>query len=240
MKSIDRLWEVDSARGIAIIMMMISNLLFDLYLFDGYQEFYSGFWLYFARITAALFILLAGVSITLSYSRVREKPKGSIIRKYLKRGGKIFGIGILITFATWLVVGNQLVLFGILHLIGLGIILSYPFLRLRFLNLVLGVVIILVGFLIENISVSYPWLLWLGIKYQGYLGVDYVPLLPWLGIFLIGIFLGNTLFPGGKRKFFHKDSNLFLTRFLSRMGRNSLIIYLVHQPVFVSIILFLL
>ena len=236
MKKQSRLWEVDSARGIAIIMMLISNLLFDLYLFKGFIEFYSGFWLYFARVTAALFILIAGLSLTLSYSRVSNKSRGFKIRKYVKRGLWIFAIGILITIATYLAIGSNFVLFGILHLIGIGIILAYPFLRYRVLNLVLGLIIILIGFLLQNITFNFPWLVWLGLQYPGFNSVDYVPVFPWFGLILIGVFLGNLLFPEGNRRY-KTGINHLLTRILSRMGRNSLIIYLVHQPVFVGLIL---
>ena len=232
----NRLWEVDSVRGIAIIMMLISNLLFDLFLFKGFTEFYSGFWMYFARATAALFILIAGLSLTLSYSRVRKKSRGYKIRKYVRRGLWIFTIGILITIATYFVIGNDFVLFGILHLIGLGIILAYPFLRYKVLNLVTGIIIIIIGLMLPIFIVDFPWLVWLGLQYPGFNSVDYVPVFPWFGLILIGIFLGNVLFPRGERKYL-KGIDHVLTRIFSKLGRNSLIIYLIHQPVFVGIIL---
>ena len=45
----------------------------------------------------------------------------------------------------FLVLRMGVVAFGILHLIGVSIILSYPFLKLRFTNLVLGAVIFAAG-----------------------------------------------------------------------------------------------
>ncbi|MFH1364209.1 MAG: heparan-alpha-glucosaminide N-acetyltransferase [Candidatus Aenigmatarchaeota archaeon] len=230
-----RLWEVDSARGIAIIMMLISNLLFDLYFFLGYAELYSGFWIYFARVTAGLFLLLVGLSLTLSYARVSHLE--SVYKKYVKRGLWLFGVGLLVTVVTWFVVGNQFVAFGILHLIGLSIILAYPLLRLKYVNLVLGLILIYLGSLIQAVTYNQPWFFWLGTNQNFLLTVDYTPVIPWFGVVLLGIFLGNFLFAGGRR--LRNVSNLPV-RFLSRLGRNSLKIYLIHQPVFVGIILLIL
>lgn len=223
-----RLWEVDSARGVAIIMMVISNGLFDLHLFVSCGECYAGFWLYFARVTASLFVLLVGVSLTLSYSRTKAG-----FNKYLLRGARIFGYGLLITAVTWMVLGEQAILFGILHLIGLSIILAYPFLKQRFSALVMGVLIIILGLAAQVVAVDWPWLLWLGLQPVGFMAVDYTPLLPWFGLVLIGIFLGNTLFSGGRGL---KPNTSPLVRFLSLLGRRSLFIYLAHQPILVAIL----
>lgn len=231
-----RLWAVDTARGIAILMMVLSNFLFDLSLFAGCSGCYEGFWLYFARATAALFILLVGVSLTLSYSRSREK--GAVpFKKYLLRGARIFFYGLLITAVTWLFLPNSFIVFGILHLIGISIILSYPFLRKRELTLIFGIIVIVIGFLLENIFVSFPWLVWAGLKYPGFFSVDYTPLFPWLGVALLGVFLGNLFFPQGKQRFALRDfSNSLGIKVLTKLGRNSLFIYLVHQPILVGLL----
>ena len=65
-----RFWEIDSLRGLAIVMMVIFHLIFDLYFFGIYSfNVHSGFLWWFARITAFIFIFLVGVSLSLSYSR---------------------------------------------------------------------------------------------------------------------------------------------------------------------------
>jgi uncharacterized membrane protein len=217
-------------------MMALSNFLFDLHYFAGCAWCYQGFWLYFARATATLFVLLAGVSLSLSHSRIRGRPGSFIAKKYLKRGLRIFSYGLLVTAATWLFLGRGFVVFGILHLIGLSIILSYPFLERKNLGLVSGIIIILLGFFVQNISTGFPWLVWAGLKPPGFFSVDYTPVLPWSGLVLTGIFLGKHLFPGGKGRFGQGFSSFFPIRILSKLGRNSLIIYLAHQPLFVGII----
>ena len=235
-----RLWEVDAARGIAILMMALSNALFDLHLFAGCFWCYEGLWVSFARVTAGLFILLAGVSVTLSYSRAGVLGTGNF-RKYLKRGLRIFSYGLLVTAATWVFLGERAVLFGILHLIGVSIIISYPLLKSRLLPLALGIAAILLGVFLETLRAGFPWLLWLGIRPAGLASVDYTPLFSWFGVFLVGVFLGNMLFPGGKRRLgFFDRSRLLPGRLLAWLGRHSLFIYLAHQPLLIGLLSLLL
>ncbi|MBI4020192.1 MAG: DUF1624 domain-containing protein [Candidatus Aenigmarchaeota archaeon] len=231
--AIGRLWEVDAARGIAIVMMLISNLVLDLAVFLAWNiDISSGFWLYFARATAALFILVAGISLTLSHSRLERKT----YRKYLFRGLRIFSWGLAITAVTMVLFPGNTIWFGILHLIGFSIIISYPLLRTRpLLAFLLGLAIILVGFNAESIPISSPWLLWLGLAPGSFTSFDYVPVFPWFGCMLIGISLGNVLYTKGERlfKIGNFSSNLAI-KTLAALGRNSLLIYLVHQPILVG------
>jgi uncharacterized membrane protein len=228
---IHRLWEVDAVRGIAIIMMLLSNLLFDFFLFGSCTDCYSGFWFFFARATATLFLLLVGVSLTLSINRSER----AYFMKYLKRGIRIFSWGLLITAITLFLVPQGPVFFGILHLIGVSVIISYPLLRKRLLNLFLGIAIILIGFSLMG-ETGPPWLLWF--ISPGTFSVDYTPIFPWFGVILIGVFMGNAIFPQGKSRFPLPDcSRSPPAQFLALLGRKSLFIYFIHQPVFLAILL---
>lgn len=231
----DRLWEIDALRGVAIVMMVVYHLLWDLHSLGGYDiALRSGFWSWWQIVTASLFTGLVGLSLTLSYSRERQShPTGSLWPKYIIRGLTIFTWGLIIGVVTYLALGaGYYVRFGILHLIGLSIILAYPFLRLgkNWLNLALGVALTLLGPAIQGLSIDLPWLAWLAPTPGS--GVDYAPLIPWFGRVLIGIFLGNALYPGGQRRFALGDhSNNAAIRLLRLLGENSLLIYLIHQPV---------
>ena len=93
-----RFWEIDFLRGLAIIMMILFHLLYDLTYFGEYNlNVHSGFWLYFGRMTATIFILLVGISLTLSFSRAEKKQnaKKKVYQKYLKRGLKVFSWGLI-------------------------------------------------------------------------------------------------------------------------------------------------
>jgi uncharacterized membrane protein len=223
----DRYWEIDFARGTAIIMMVLSNFITDLQYFFDYTS-YNTFWWFFARLTAFMFILIVGLSLTISHSRTSEG-----FNKYLKRGTKIFTLGLIITLSSYFFIPADYIRFGVLHLIGLSIILTYPFLRFKKpIIAVTGITCILLGVIIKSISIKPTWLFWLGLTASNFSSVDFFPLLPWLGIVLLGIWLGKTIYPKGRRKFIVPDWD----NKISKIGRYSLYIYLAHQPVLLGIL----
>lgn len=235
----ERFWEIDFIRGIAIIMVIFFHILIDLNFFDIYKiNVFSGVTLPIAYTVATTFLLLVGMSLTLKFSKIKyvlsKKEKQS---KIILRGLKIFGIGLLITLGTWLYLEKGFIIFGVLHCIGISIILSIPFLTFRVQNLVLGSVFIFLGIILKSFTFDFYWLAWLGFKPTAFYTVDYYPLLPWFGVVLIGIFLGNSLYPEGKRRYAIKDhSTIKILSFFCFLGRHTLIIYLVHQPIIVGII----
>lgn len=230
-KSGSRFWEVDAARGVAILMMVVYHFTYDLYAFGGYDvHAVSGFWARFADATATLFLLLVGVSLAITAAR----GDGGF-RPYLLRGIRVFGFGMLLT-VVFLVFGIGIVAFGILHLIGVSIILAYPFLKLRFTNLFLGVAVFAIGLYVQAGSPSgSPWLLPFGVAPEGWIMPDYRPLLPWFGVVLIGLFLGTVIYGKGRPAALPVGSPA-AARPLLPLGRNSLAIYLVHQPLLVALL----
>ncbi|WP_292484578.1 heparan-alpha-glucosaminide N-acetyltransferase [Methanohalobium sp.] len=239
----ERFWELDFFRGIGIILMVVFHFLYDLNYFGGYDfNPHSGFLLFMGRSAAIIFILLVGISLTISVSRTKKYAENvwNLYPKYIKRGLRIFGWGLLLTLITWIFIGQGVIVFGILHFIGISIILAYPFLRFKSMNLLLGLLFIFLGSYLQTFSVDFPWLLWLGFVPEGFYTFDYFPLFPWFGVILIGIFTGNLLYPNYTRKFSIMDlSRNFPINMFCLMGRYSLFIYLIHQP-FLIIILYLL
>jgi uncharacterized membrane protein len=234
----NRFWEIDTMRGVAICMMVLFHTLFDLtFLGVAAIEVSSGFWRYFAYVTAFLFVFLVGVSLTISSAHARRVlPKRTYYLKYIQRGLFIFGLGLAITLVTWLIIGPWFIRFGILHLIGISIILSIPLLRFKWINLVAGILIIFAGVMVHTIR-GPDWLLFLGIHSPSFYTVDYTPLLPWFGVVLLGIFLGNLAYPEGKRRWMVPDLKFPLRDGLVLLGRHSLAIYVVHQPIILLLIM---
>lgn len=232
-----RLWEVDTVRGIAVVLMVFYHLVWDLSYFGAYSgSMLATPWQTFARSIGSTFIFVLGVSLTLRHSRLQpEVGSKQLFRKYLVRGAKLIGWGMVITAVTYLVVGRGFVVFGILHLLGLSTILAYPFLRSRWASLVGGLVLIGLGYYIKQFVLLSPWLLWLGVKELGRYMVDYYPVIPWFGVALLGVFVGLALYAGGTRQFGLPDlSRTAPVRGLSFLGRHSLIIYLIHQPIMLA------
>jgi uncharacterized membrane protein len=196
-------------------------------------------------ITASLFLLLVGVSFTISASRAEKKmDRRNFITKYLKRGISILLIAALITIVTWWYLGEGYIIFGILHLIGISIIIAPFFFHRKLLSLYGGILVIIVGVLLS--AVRGPFILLpLGIYPASFYSVDYTPVFPWFGIVLMGIYLGELLYPDGKRAYMLPVSLYYhYYRYLSDLpgktiaflGRHSLAIYILHQPVIILLL----
>jgi len=239
-----RFIEIDLARGIAVVMMVVYHLLFDLWFFSLYPvPVTSGFWKYFAVATASLFLLLVGISVTISGAHAEKTlSTRDFYLKFFKRGLMILAIAAGITVVTWWYLGGDgFIVFGILHLIGFSIILSPVLFHRGKKTLLAGAFVIAVGIMIMQVR-GPAFLIPLGIFPESFYSVDYTPVFPWFGVVLVGIFLGETLYPGGLRGFsLPQFPNLqriamYPGKAISFLGRHSLIIYIIHQPVIILLL----
>ena len=230
-----RFFEIDFARGAAVIMMVSFNWLFALYYLGLLPSFNPNdvFWWFFARATAGSFIFLAGLSLYLGSEKVESR------QKLLFRGAKIFALGMAITAATALFLKSGFIVFGILHAIGVSIILAVPLLKRDAKTIAfVGVACLASGVFISNCSFSFPWLLWLGFVPKGFHTLDFFPILPWFGVMLLGIAVGKTFYPQAQRSFKPLLNENFFTKPLAFLGRHSLAIYLAHQPLLIAVLYF--
>lgn len=226
-----RFLEIDALRGIALCMMIVYHVIFNLHFFGVYDESTpSGWWLIFGRISSVLFVLLAGVSLQLSMERAKLQSK---IRfgKYLSRGAMIFALGMIITLITWIYPHDGVIVFGVLHLIGISIILGWFFRKYFLLNGILGAFILTFGFFARQMPTDDPALFLFGFPLKGFYTLDYFPLAPWFGIFLIGMFFAKGLYEGHKRRFEQIKMDGQIARFFGVIGQNTLLIYFVHEPI---------
>lgn len=234
-----RFWDVDLVRGVAMVMVALYHLIYDLDNFGGYGiESTSGFWGVFADVSAFMFVFLVGLSLTLSHARAGAATgTGVPFAKYLRRGLRIFAYGMLITLIFW-ALNFGAVIIGILQLIGLSIILAYPFMRLKFANLFAGLLVIAAGTYIQSKDlvadgVTGVLLAPLGILPEGLFMPDYRPLLPWFGVVLLGIFFGNVFYLAWRRGRPATAAPSYTVP-LNFLGRHTLFIYLVHQPIIIA------
>ncbi len=227
-----RLWEIDALRGTAVITMIIYHLGWDLASFGlAAIQPYDGIWYLLQRYTCITFITLAGLSLTLVDRRLERKGVERRARfvHFVKRGLWIFFWGMTVTAAMWFV--GFRVDFGVLHLIGFASIAAFPFLRRPWAALAGWALLFTLGAFTPNWNVDHRWLVWLGLYPADYYAVDYFPLIPWFGVALLGVFLGNRLYPNGERLFALPDyGDATPARGLRWLGSHSLWIYLLHQP----------
>lgn len=226
--------EVDALRGLAIVLMIVYHLAFDLMYFGNFNlDVLSGGWKLLARTSAILFLLLVGVSFAISFERSRKQRSGPYLyMKYVKRGAKIFAFGMLISFATYFIDPYAYVKFGILHLIGVSTLLLPLFFKFKTINMFLAFLLLLPVYLPTSLpaSVNAHWAFPFGFPYPGFQSLDYFPLIPWFGVIMLGLRIGQKLYVEGsswRSQFFILRSSFSI---LPWLGRNSLPIYLLHQP----------
>ena len=128
-----------------------------------------------------------------------------------------------------------LVYFGTLHCLGLCMLLWPVFGRLNArILLFVGLFLTAVGiFLSQSGLPGSFWLLPFGLPPEGLATADYFPLLPFLGVFLLGACLGRKLYPQSASLF--SCSPPGWAKPLCLCGRKALPIYLLHQPVITAV-----
>ncbi len=237
-----RLWEIDTLRGAAVVAMMFFHFMWLLWFFNlTRQNVVGDAWQTFARGIGTTFIFLLGVSATLDYARTLVKGVNPFMRM-LKRGLLVFACGLIVSVGTYQFVHEEWVRFGILHHAGVAIILAYFFMRApASLTLIIGFALIAAGSYLGGLrGDTSQWLIPFGVVPRGLGMVDYYPLLPWFGVALLGVAAGKWLYPNGQRQFTLPDTgNFILFRTLRFLGRHSLIVYLVHQPIFIALLIVL-
>jgi uncharacterized membrane protein len=133
----------------------------------------------------------------------------------------------MITAATWLYSPDGFIRFGIIHMIAISTLIAPFFLRFGRLNLLIGALLIVAGLQIHYTEIDY--LFWVGLIRYDYMAFDHYPLVPWFGLVLIGLELGKRI--GSWKKIVPVNG------LLSLLGRNSLLIYVIHQPLLIAALL---
>ncbi|MDA8210542.1 MAG: heparan-alpha-glucosaminide N-acetyltransferase [Clostridia bacterium] len=216
-----RIWELDFFRSIAILLMVFFHLIYDLHFFYNIPIHYeSGVVYYIGKASASLFIFLAGISCTLSKNNT-------------KRGLHLLLWALAITVTTSIAVPGSNIIFGILHLLGVSILLSTFFQKLKaFFLILIGSGIMIIGVSLPSLTAPNNWLAPLGLLSADFYSADYYPLFPWFGLFLWGVAFGRIKYRE-RISIFPWDLS---QSFWLKPGQHSLSIYLLHQPVLLLIL----
>lgn len=232
----NRVYFLDELRGFLIIFVVWYHFMYDLYLFGvGPDWFFLPFMNNMRNLFVAALVIISGISSHFS-------------RNNLKRGAKTLLLALGLTVVTYIAMPGQLIIFGILHFFGTAMLL-YAFLKKPLSKLPpvwgfvgsvllfcltfdvyygvfgiagLGLTLPLPDFLYNN-PLLYP----LGFSCTGLASADYYPLIPWFFLFLAGGFCGDAVKSGRFPSFFYQSH----APWLAAVGRHTMIIYLVHQPV---------
>ena len=229
-----RIWELDALRGVCIACVIVVHFLFDLSFFGGLSLTLPAWYVFLQEYGGTIFVVLSGVCVTLGSKSVR-------------RGLIVFACGMLITAVTYgmdrlgMSGADVVVKFGVLHLLGVCMLVYPAFKKLPPAMLtVLGLVIAITGYAIRGVVVPQHWLFPLGLTYEGFTSSDYFPLFPQLGYFLIGAAIGKTAYREKKTLLPGSFQKTGIARFFCWCGRQSLFIYLLHQPIVYGLLEFVL
>lgn len=226
---------LDLARSLALVGMAVFHFNFDLVMF-GYlppEVIMVGFWPLWARMVASSFLILSGVGLSLAYG------DGVDLRRLARRLIRIAGAAVVVTIGTRFAMGDQYVFWGILHMIAFGSVVGLLFLRLPVaVTLAVAAAVFWTGWTVASPAFDAAPLLFLGLGAQPVWAVDYVPVFPWLAPVLVGIALGRWAVKAGvwPRIAAVTVPKGSLLDWLALPGRNSLWVYLGHQPVLIGLV----
>ena len=230
-----RIWELDVLRGIFILGMVVVHLIYDLQTFL-HIPFLADSKLYdfIADWGGVLFFLISGICVTLG-----SHP--------LRRGLVVVGCGLVVSAVTFgmyyfdFAGKSMIIYFGVLHCLGVCMLLWPIFKKIPW-PVLLPIAALLVYIGLELEPYRFPtglWLVPLGLRPIAFASSDYFPLLPFLGFFLVGAVLGKTLYKNKASLLPTVSDKNFLVRSFSLLGRWSLPIYMLHQPLITGVIVLL-
>ena len=230
---------IDALRGFALLNMIVFHLLYDIFvIYRGDFHWATVPWIVvWERIDCALFIIISGVSLNFTNRGIRN-------------GIKLNLLGFLIAAVTAIVIPEQAIYFGVLNLLGCAMLLcqaAKP--SLNRLNPFIGTLFCLVlyaltygvptGFIgvfdtplvmLPKGLYAFRALAFLGFPDKGFFSTDYFPLLPWIFLFACGYFMWRAVSAIGALRLFR-----FKIPPLCFLGRHTLIIYIIHQPLLMGI-----
>ena len=223
---------LDTYRGFVIINMIAFHFLYDVFMAFGvdrtwYFQPVNRIWQQFICWS---FILLSGW----------VWPYGA--SKALKRGIFLNICGLIVTAVTAIAMPSQIVIFGVMNFLGCAVLLMLPIEKLlKKLPSMPGLTAFFALFIIFyycntwSIGIESILLIPIGFPTRGFFSSDYFSIFPWFFLYVTGYYLGRIL---ENKKGFLRISDVKIP-VLDIIGRKSVWIYLIHQPLCYGICLLL-
>lgn len=203
---------IDALRGFTIILMIFFHFSFDLTNF-GFLKIdivHAPFWYALPRLIVFLFLFAVGMSLSLAH---REKIHW---QPFWKRFFKILFFALVISIVTYFLFPENWIYFGTLHAIALISLMTLPFLKHPKIALAIALLLFIPSIFLDK---NLPWF---SLAHESW---DYIAPFPWVGASLLGVYAVH--------HGLHQLSlaNNALVKSLNYLGKHSLFIYLIHQPI---------
>jgi len=221
---------IDIYRGLAILAMAAYHATWDLtyYRLIEVGIGVDALWFTIQRSILTAFLLLAGAGLWLAHG------KGVAWRPFWRREAILVAAALGVSAVTWFQFGEYFAYFGVLHAIALSSLLVLPLVRAPLWAAIgTAIVFLFLPAVFASDAFDTPWLAWIGFFTAVPETADLVPMFPWFGVVLIGM-IGMRLMADAPA--FTWSSPALWARGLAAIGRWSLVIYLVHQPVLFGIL----
>lgn len=216
-----RIHSVDFARGLACLSMPLYHTVYGLYSSGLTSTLWTKntFWSLYQHLGLGTFVFVSGMAFILStLSGVRWQRLG-------RRALKLAVIALCISLATYILMPTKFVRFGVLHFFTATILLAPLFRPLKAWAILPGMAIVAFGVYMTKAGLyPEPWLYITGLMSERPASIDYIPLVPWFGVFLLGMgsahFLRSPKSPSSPENW---------KRPIIWLGKHSLWFYLLHQ-----------
>lgn len=224
---------LDALRGAAMVWMAVFHLCFDLNLqglIDPRQNFYRDpFWTGQRTVIVSLFLLCAGLGQSVALEALQGWPR------FWRRWAQVAGCALLVSLGSAWMFPKSWISFGVLHGMAVMLVAARLLAPLRAWLWLLGALAIVLPWLVQHPFFDHPFTNWVGLVTRKPVTEDYVPVLPWLGVMLWGLALGQWLL--AHRRAALAGAVPAVLQPLAMLGRWPLSFYMLHQPAFIGVIL---
>jgi len=227
-----RLPLLDVLRGAAIAQMVAYHFCYDLNYFSWIRVALTqdAGWIAWRTVIVSQFLFVAGVALAL---RPGAAAGVGLLRTrgFWRRWLQVATGAALVSAGSAALFGPRFIWFGVLHFNAVAVLLLAPLLPLGRRCALAGALVIAAGLAVTFAPFSSNALSWIGFSPVKPQTEDFVPLLPWAGVVLLGMAAGSAWrsssadWANAARRFRGRGLGV-----LALAGRWPLTVYLLHQP----------
>jgi uncharacterized membrane protein len=222
---------LDALRAVAILWMAVFHFCFDLNHFKFIQEnFYRDpFWTVQRTVIVTLFVFVSGLGQAIAWEQGQSWPR------FWRRWVQVAGCALLVTAGSYLMFPRSYISFGVLHAFAVMLVIGRLSAGAKLWLWPMGLAAVLLPQLVQDPFFDTRLTNWVGLVTRKPVTEDYAPILPWIGVMWWGLAAGQWVL-GHRRRWLAGALPQSLSP-LAVLGRWSLSFYMLHQPVFIGLLM---